>query len=295
MVVAITLSNMVVHPQHQLQTKQLVEVMTVGIAQVQAVQEEIQKELVEKEYLLQQQYMVVAITLSNMVVHPQHQLQTKHLVEVMTVGIAQVQAVQEEIQDLEEELRAGLGEWDEAQFVDDEQLESGQLLLEVEQSPLVPGLDQLVDQRGGRGEADRQSPLAGGESQTEGHMGLAGAAVADGDDVLPPVYVLAACQLHGQVLVHRRHGQEVEGVEALGGGEACRLDPAVNHPMMAVYQLKLREPQQVARMVDALGGALAGYLAVLSQERRQLQLLEVMLQQHRRPLAHRPIPDMSAM
>ena len=58
-------------------------------------------------------------------------------------------------------------------------------------------------------------------------MGLAGAAVADGDDVLPPVYVLAACQLHGQVLVHRRHGQEVEGVEALGGGEACRLDPAV--------------------------------------------------------------------
>ena len=65
--------------------------------------------------------------------------------------------------------------------------------------------------------------------------------------------------------------------------------------MMAVYQLKLREPQQVARMVDALGGALAGYLAVLSQERRQLQLLEVMLQQHRRPLAHRPIPDMSAM
>ena len=61
-------------------------------------------------------------------------------------------------------------------------------------------------------------PLAGGEPQTEGHMGLAGAAVAYGDDVLPPVYVLAACQLHGQVLVHRRHGQEVEGVEALCGG-----------------------------------------------------------------------------
>ena len=48
-------------------------------------------------------------------------------------------------------------------------------------------------------------------------------------------------------------------------------------------------------MVDALGGALAGHLAVLSQEGRQLQLLEVMLQQHRRPVAHRPIPDMSAM
>ena len=53
-------------------------------------------------------------------------------------------------EDLEEELRAGLGEWNEAQLVDDEQLESGQLLLEVEQPSLVPGLDQLVDQRGGR-------------------------------------------------------------------------------------------------------------------------------------------------
>ena len=77
-------------------------------------------------------------------------------------------------EDLEEELRAGLGEWDEAQLVDDEQLEAGKSLLEVEQPSLVLGLDQLVDQRGGRGEADRQSPLAGGEPQTEGHMGLAG-------------------------------------------------------------------------------------------------------------------------
>ena len=173
--------------------------------------------------------------------------------------------------------------------------ETGQLLLEVEQPSLVPGLNQLVDQRGGRGEADRQSPLAGGEPQAEGHVGLAGPAVADGDDVLPPVYVLAACQLHDQVLVHRRDGQEVEGVEALRGREASSLDPAVHHTMMAVYQLKLREPQQVARMVYVLSGTLRGHLAVLPQEGRQLQLLEVVLQQHRRPLAHRLLPGMSAM
>ena len=59
-------------------------------------------------------------------------------------------------EDLEEELGAGLGERDEAKLVDDQQLEPCQLLLEVEQPPLVPGLDQLVDQRGGGGEADRQ-------------------------------------------------------------------------------------------------------------------------------------------
>ena len=59
-------------------------------------------------------------------------------------------------EDLEEELRAGLREWDEAKLVDDEQLESGKPLLEVEQPPLVPGLDEFVDQRGGGGEAYRQ-------------------------------------------------------------------------------------------------------------------------------------------
>ena len=87
-------------------------------------------------------------------------------------------------EDLEEELCAGLGEWDEAKLVDDQQLESGKSLLEVEQPSLIPGLDQLVDQRGGRGEADRQPPLPSGEPQAEGHMGLAGA--ANGDDVLTP-------------------------------------------------------------------------------------------------------------
>ena len=198
-------------------------------------------------------------------------------------------------EDLEEELRARLGEWDEAKLVDDKQLESGKLLLEVEQSSFVPGLDQLVDQRGGRGEADRQSPLAGGEPRPRATWVLP-------VPLLPMAMTFSRrstysqrAKLHDQVLVHRRHGQEVEGVEALGGREACRLDPAVHHAMMAVYQLKLREPQQVAWMVDALGGTLAGHLAVLPQEGRQLQLLEVVLQQHRRPLAHRLLPDMSAM
>ena len=109
--------------------------------------------------------------------------------------------------------------------------------------------------------------------QAEGHVGLAGAAVVDGDDVLPPVHVLAARQLHDQVLVHGRHGQEVEGVEALDGGEAGSPDPAIHHAMVAVYQLELSQSQQVAGMVDVLCGTQRGHLAVLPQEARQLQLL----------------------
>ena len=61
-------------------------------------------------------------------------------------------------EDLEEELRSRLGEWNEAQFIYDEQLEPAKLLLQVEQSPLVPGLDQLMDEGCGGGEANRQPP-----------------------------------------------------------------------------------------------------------------------------------------
>ena len=87
-------------------------------------------------------------------------------------------------EDLEQELSAGLRQGDEAEFIDNEQLETGQLLLKVQQPSLIPGLDQLVDQCGGGGKADRQPPLTGGKSQTEGDVSLAGATIPDGDDIL---------------------------------------------------------------------------------------------------------------
>ena len=63
--------------------------------------------------------------------------------------------------------------------------------------------------------------------------------VPDGNDVLSSVDLLAPCQLHDQVLVHRRDGHKVEGVEALGGREAGRLDPAVHHPVRATFPVSL--------------------------------------------------------
>ena len=40
---------------------------------------------------------------------------------------------------------------------------------------LVAGLDQLMNRRGGGGEADREALLAGRQAKTEGDVGLAGA------------------------------------------------------------------------------------------------------------------------
>ena len=99
---------------------------------------------------------------------------------------------------LEEEFRPGGGQGAEAQFVDDQQAEAGKLPLQVEQPSLVPGLHQFVNQCGGSGEAHRHAPLAGGQTQSQGDVGLAGAAVADGDDVLTALDVFAPGQFHSK-------------------------------------------------------------------------------------------------
>ena len=88
-------------------------------------------------------------------------------------------------------------------------------------------------------------------------MALAGAGVADRDDVLAALDVLRSRQLHHQRLVQVRERREVEAVEALHGRELGRLDAAVDHAPLALDDLGLDQPQQIARIVDALGGALA--------------------------------------
>src|SRR3954454_9381878 len=106
-------------------------------------------------------------------------------------------------------------------------------------------------------------------------MALAGAAVADRDDVLAPFDVLRSRQLHHQRLVQGRQRREVEAVEALHGRELCRLDAALDHAPLAIDQLLLGKPQQIAWIVGALSGALPCNLVVLAQERRELESLEV--------------------
>ena len=141
---------------------------------------------------------------------------------------------------LEEQLGASLGQGHETQFVDDQKLESCEPSLQVEQTPFVPGLDQLVNQSSGGGEAHEQSPLTRSQTETDGDMGLAGATVAESDDVVAALDVLASCQLQNQSLVQGRHRQEVEGVEALGRREAGCFDPTFHPAMVTVDQLQLR-------------------------------------------------------
>ena len=196
---------------------------------------------------------------------------------------------------LEQELGAGLGQRHEAEFVDDQKLVGGELLLEPQQLLVIAGLDEFVDQCGGGDEADREALLAGRQAETEGDVGLAGAAVAERDEVLAALDVLAAGQLQDQRLVERGDDLEVEAIEALDHGEARRLDAPLDHAALAVDELELGKTQKIANVVDAFRGTLPGDLVVLPQERRQLQPLEVVDEQHLPCVGHAPSPDSRLM
>ena len=194
-------------------------------------------------------------------------------------------------EDLEEQFGPGGGQGDEAQFVDDQQAEAGQLPLQVEQASLVPGLQQLMDQTGGGGEAHGHAPLVSGQAQSQGDVGLAGAAVADGDDVLPALDVLAAGQFQHQLLVHRGDGGEVEGVQTFDRGEPGGLDPPLHHALVPVDELQFCQAEQVLGVVCALGG----HLPIFPQGGGQLEFLQVVFQQQGGPLARAALPDRRVM
>ena len=199
---------------------------------------------------------------------------------------------------LEQQLSAGLGERHEAQFVDDQEFDSGHLPLQAQQPALVPGLNHLMDDGGGRDEAGFDAALAGGKAEPDGDVGLPHARRPKGDDVLPTADELAPGQVQDQLLVERRDGVEVEALQALDRREAGRLDASVDHARLPVEQLQFDQPGQIADVIDVLPRALPGELLVFPEHRRQLQLLQVVLEQDLRGFAgraHVQAPAVSAM
>ena len=187
---------------------------------------------------------------------------------------------------LEQQFGAGLGQRHKAQFVDDQQLVTGHLLLKAKQTALVAGLHHLTDQARGGGEAHGEPLLTSRQSEAKGDMRLARATWAEGNDVLATVDPFAAGQFQHLHLVELRNGAEVEAVEAFDRGEFGGLDAAFDHPPLPVDQLQLNKPGEVSDMVHAFGRALPGQLLMFPQECRQLQGLEVMGEQDFRGVVH---------
>ena len=78
------------------------------------------------------------------------------------------------------------------------------------------------DQSRRRDKADGEAFLTSRQTEAEGDMGFAGAAIAKCDDVFTTLDVFTTRQFQNHHLVERWHGFEVEAVQAFDGGELTR-------------------------------------------------------------------------
>ena len=108
--------------------------------------------------------------------------------------------------------------------------------------------------------------------------------VMDSRSITGPFFEVPQC------LVERRQCQEVEAVDTFDRREPRLLDSPLDHPQLALDQLEFGQAQQVAGMLDALGSSLPGELVILTQERRQLEHLQVMAEQKLGRVGHDVTP-----
>ncbi len=90
-----------------------------------------------------------------------------------------------------------------------------------------------------------------------------------------------------------RNGRQPDGAEKL----VRDIRRATRRKFSAEEKIRivLGETQQIAGIVDTLGSALERLSVVLAQERRQLEGLEVVGQQHLRRVAHDAAPTSRSM
>src|SRR3989304_3657124 len=118
-------------------------------------------------------------------------------------------------EDAEQQLGAGLGEGDEPDLVQDEEVQPEESALQFTQTQLGLGLRELIDETGGGGEANSLLLAAGGDTQGDGAVRFPGAGGPGEDHVLLPLGVVALGQLQDGLLVEGGDGREVEAVPAL--------------------------------------------------------------------------------
>ena len=109
--------------------------------------------------------------------------------------------------------------------------------MQPQQTLLVTGFDQFVDEGGGGGEADRKALLAGGQTQAQRKVSFAGAGIAEGDHVLAARQIFASSQLQHERLVEAGQSGEVIAVEALHAGETGRPNAPLDQALFPVDHL----------------------------------------------------------
>ena len=182
-------------------------------------------------------------------------------------------------EDLEEQFRPGPGQGYEAQLVDDQQVEPGQLFLQVQQAPFVPGLHHLMHQTGGGGEAHGHARAGRRPSPVPGPRGSCRCRC------LPTAMTFSRCWMYSQRASSITSALFSDGMAGksrvsrlfTAGKRAARIRRSIMRWWRSMSSISARL-QQVLGMVYTLGGALGSHLTVFPEKAGQLQLLQVVFQ-----------------
>ena len=179
--------------------------------------------------------------------------------------------------DIEEQFGTGLGEWDVAEFVEDEQIEPFELLDEALQVVIVTLFEHMGNQGGNPEKADSPALGAGGKAQGGGQVRLTGAGVTEKEHVFVLIDIFPAHEFTHERLVDRGLRFESEALEGLEHGKAGVFDPALGGPLLAFNELAFDQLQQESGVVEPVSGAGRGDRRPLAQDGGQFELLEMML------------------
>jgi hypothetical protein len=91
-------------------------------------------------------------------------------------------------------------------------------------------------------------------------------------------------------LLRLGRGGEVVAVEALYARETGRANAALDQALFPIDHLQLGQAEQIADVIDALGGALPSHLVVLAHKGRQFERLQMVAEQDLRRRAHAARP-----
>src|ERR1700732_452884 len=113
-------------------------------------------------------------------------------------------------------------------------------------------------------------------------MLLAGAAVAESNNIVVGDDIFTTGQFENERLVERWDGSGVERVETLHRRKAGGADAELDHAPFAIDEFEFGEAQKEADMIEPLARGLCGDLFILPQEGRQFELTQMMGKQNLR-------------
>src|SRR5208283_179236 len=130
-------------------------------------------------------------------------------------------------QDLKKQFRSFLGKRDIPEFVKDKQIIADIPLYQTLQCPLLSCFYKFIDQSVTGDKPCSEVIFTGFNSQSCGHMGLAGAGFSKEYDIAVFLDIAFSCKLPKKPKVQLRDGCKIEGLQRLYKGELCLPEATV--------------------------------------------------------------------